>query len=187
MSAILVVLLAFLSRVVPVALHQQTWNLSLLGGCLLFFGSRIASGSPRRAALQIAGALAMLMAADYWITVYGYAYPFHVSSYLLTWAWYAGVCVLGMKFLQKVTVLRVAAGAIAAPTSFFLISNFAVWMGGMYAHTLAGLAQCYVAGIPFYRNDLASTALTAAALFGLPVLAARLAGSFESTKNDLPA
>jgi hypothetical protein len=58
-------------------------------------------------------------------------------------------------------------------------------MDGMYTHTLAGLGQSYVAGIPFYRNDLASTALTVVALFGLPAVAARLANSFDSTRNDL--
>lgn len=187
MSVIFVLVLAVLSRVVPAALHQQSWNFSLLGGCLLFLGSRMGSGSPRRAAMQIAGVLAALMATDYWLTVYGYGYPFHASSYLLTWAWYAGICVMSMGLLRKVTALRVAAGAIATPTSFFLISNFAVWMGGMYTHTLAGLGQSYVAGIPFYRNDLASTTLTAVALFGLPAVARRLANSFDSAGSDLAA
>ena len=65
-----------------------------------------------------------------------------------------------------------------------------VWTAGslaMYPHSLAGLSACYVAGIPFYRNDLVSTALTAGALFGLPVLAARIADSLRAARcNDLP-
>jgi hypothetical protein len=57
----------------------------------------------------------------------------------------------------------------------------------MYPHSLAGLAACYLAGLPFYRNDLVSTALTVGALFGLPVLAARIVESFRATpRNDLP-
>jgi hypothetical protein len=187
MSAVIVLLLAVLSRALPVAFHQQSWNFSLLGGSLLFLGSRMASDSPRRAAWKLAGMLAVLMATDYAITVYGYHFPFHVSGYLITWGWYAGVIVASMGLFRKLTAVRVAAGAVATPTSFFLLSNFAVWMGGMYAHTFAGLTQCYTLALPFYRNDLVSTALTATALFGLPAIAARLVDSFHSANNNVAA
>jgi hypothetical protein len=40
----------------------------------------------------------------------------------------------------------------------------------MYPHTLAGLMTCYAAGLPFYRNDLLSTAIVAGLAFGVPVL-----------------
>jgi hypothetical protein len=41
-------------------------------------------------------------------------------------------------------------------TAFFVVTNFAVWASkSLYEPTLAGLAQCYVAGIPFYRWMLA--------------------------------
>jgi hypothetical protein len=40
----------------------------------------------------------------------------------------------------------------------------------MYAHSAVGLANCYLAGLPFYANDLMSTALVAGVLFGLPAL-----------------
>jgi len=57
----------------------------------------------------------------------------------------------------------------------------------MYPHSLAGLGACYAAGLPFYRNDLASTALTAGALFGLPVLAARIVDSLRAARSaNLP-
>ena len=96
--------------------------------------------------------------------------------------------VLGMGLLQKPSVLRVGAGVLASATSFFLLSNFMVWagsgIGAMYPHTLAGLGACLTAGIPFYRNDLASTAITAGALFGLPVLAAKIAESLHATSNQ---
>jgi hypothetical protein len=57
----------------------------------------------------------------------------------------------------------------------------------MYPHSLAGLVACYVAAIPFYANDVMSTAITAGALFGLPVLAANIAESLrESQDKHLP-
>lgn len=187
MSIALVLLLAVLSRVLPHAFHQVGWNFSVLGGGLLFLGSRMCSDAVRSAAWKLAGTMTVLMATDYYLTVYAYGYPFHVANYLVTWAWYAAVCLFGMRLFSKVTALRVAAGALAAPTSFFLISNFEVWKASsMYAHTLSGLGACYAAAVPFYRNDLVSTAITAGALFGLPVLAARIAESLHST-GDLAA
>ena len=52
------------------------------------------------------------------------------------------------------------AGTIAAPTVFFLISNFMVWAGSIeavYAKSFSGLMTCYEAGLPFYRNSLVAT------------------------------
>jgi hypothetical protein len=44
---------------------------------------------------------------------------------------------------------------VAAPVAFFLISNLGVWANGtMYPRTLAGLAECYVAALPFFRGTL---------------------------------
>ncbi|HET6559649.1 MAG TPA: DUF6580 family putative transport protein, partial [Prolixibacteraceae bacterium] len=52
-----------------------------------------------------------------------------------------------------------AIGAVAAPTIFFLLSNFMVWSGqyGAYPANFSGLMTCYEAGLPFYRNSLVST------------------------------
>jgi hypothetical protein len=44
----------------------------------------------------------------------------------------------------------------------------------MYPHTLGGLATCYMAAVPFYGNDLLSTALVAGLAFGVPVLVRRM-------------
>lgn len=186
MPAFLVLLLAIASRILPHAMfHEVSWNFTMLGGSLLFFGSRMASNSPRLAGAKLAAAMVALIATDYYLTVYGYGFPFHASAYLVTWVWYIALCLLGMGLLQKASILRVATGAIAAPTSFFLISNFEVWARStMYPHTAAGLGTCYVAGLPFYRNDIVSTAITAGALFGLPALASRLAESFRGAHGN---
>jgi hypothetical protein len=188
MLAYLVLLVAVLSRILPHAFHAVSWNFTALGGGLLFFGSRM--GSSKRAAWMLPSAVAVLMATDYYLTVFAFGYPFQIREYAVTWLWYAIVCLLGMGMLQMPTALRVVAGVLATSTSFFLLSNFMVWFGGsmsMYPHSFAGLAACYIAGLPFYRNDLVSTALTAGALFGLPVLAARIAESFHTShRNDHP-
>jgi hypothetical protein len=189
MFAYLVLLLAVLSRILPHAFHSDALNFTAIGGGLLFFGSRMSKDTGKwtaAVAAKLASALLVLMAADYYLTVRVYQYPFELRGYAVTWVWYAAVCLFGMGLLRKPGVLRVAGGALATSTSFFLISNFMVWAAGtMYPRTLAGLGACYTAGIPFYRNDLASTVITASAVFGLPVLAANIAESLHA-QNDLP-
>jgi hypothetical protein len=199
MPAYLALLLAVLSRILPHAFHAVSWNFTAVGGALLFFGSQLgadkthapqtsARGLTWSTAARLVSAVAVLMATDYYLTVYAYQYPFHVAGYVVTWLWYAAVCLLGMGLLIKPSVLRVIAGVLASSTSFFLLSNLAVWAGSaMYPHTLAGLEACYIAAIPFYRNDLVSTAITAGALFGLPVLAAKIVDALHTaSSNDLP-
>jgi hypothetical protein len=168
MLAIIVLLLAALSRLIPHANHAVAFNFTAVGAGLLFFGSR-------RPRWQTTFAVAVMALMDVYLTTQVYHYPFHVSGYLVTWAWYAAVCLTGSVLLRKVTALRVVAGVLASATSFFLLSNFVVWVGsGMYTHNASGLAGCYMAGLPFYGNDLLSTALVSAVLFGLPALAAKM-------------
>jgi hypothetical protein len=121
--------------------------------------------------------LAALMATDYLLTVFTYHYSFQWQAYVTTWVWYMAVMVLGQTLLHsRITFLRVSAGVLLAPTMFFVVSNYAVWMGGdMYPPTLTGLMTCYAAAIPFYRNDLISTAVVAGLAFGVPVLVRRMA------------
>jgi hypothetical protein len=178
MITYLVLLLAALTRLVPHAMHGVGLNFTAVGAGLLFFGAR-------RPRWQSAIAVAVMALTDIYLTTVVFGLQFHAGSYLITWAWYAAVCLVGSALLRKATVLRVAAGVLASATGFFLISNFTVWASGQvtYPHNVHGLALCFVAGLPFYMNDLASTALTAGALFGLPVLAARMAESMRSIQS----
>jgi hypothetical protein len=178
MSAYLALLLAVLSRILPHAFHATSLNITAVGGSLLFFGAR-------RSRWQAVIAMLALAATDYYLTVYAYGFPFHVSAYLATWAWYGAICLLGSGLLAKrATALRVTAGVLASATSFFLLSNFMVWAGsGMYPRTAAGLGECYVAAIPFYANDLISTAVVAGAFFGLPALARNIAQAMRDVQD----
>jgi len=127
-------------------------------------------------------AVAALAATDYWLTVYAYGYPFHLTSYLPTWAWYGAVCLAASAALhRRHGAVRVGVAALASSTSFFLLSNGMVWLrGNMYPHTASGLGASYVAGLPFYRNDLASTLLFSAVFFALPWAAASLSAAARS-------
>jgi hypothetical protein len=168
MAAFLLIAVAVLSRIVP---HPGWLNFTAVGGALLYFGAR-------RPLRQMWIPLAAFAATDYYLTVFFYSYPFHLSAYLVTWAWYAAVIVLGYFLLAKKTsVSRVGAGVLIAPTSFFLITNFAAWaaMPQLYPRSLSGLELSYMAGLPFYRNDVLSTTIVAGLAFGLPAVAHILA------------
>ncbi len=166
MPAYLLLLAAVLSRLMP---HPDWLNFTAVGGALLYFGAR-------RSWREMLAPLAALMATDYLLTVYTYHYSFHWQAYVTTWAWYLAVMALGQILLHtRTTFLRVAAGVVLGPTSFFVVSNYAVWVGGdMYPHNVSGLMACYAAALPFYRNDLLSTAIVAGLAFGVPVLVRRL-------------
>jgi hypothetical protein len=168
MPAYLLLLVAVLSRLLP---HAGWLNFTAMGGALLYFGAR-------RSWREMLAPLTVLIATDYYLTVHAYHYSFQWQAYLPTWAWYGMVMVLGQILLRaRTTFVRVAAGALLGPTSFFLVSNYAVWASGwMYPRTLGGLGACFVAALPFYRNDLISTAIVAGVAFGVPVLVRRLNG-----------
>jgi hypothetical protein len=165
MAAYLLLVLAVLSRVVPF----PGMNFTAVGAGLLYFGAR-------RPLREMALPLLALMGTDFYLTIFAYHYPWHTSAYLVTWAWYAGVIILGRILLRKqTTVARILSAPVLASTSFFLISNYAVWVGSvMYPHTLAGLGTCYAAALPFYRNDLLATTLITVVAFGAPVLLTRM-------------
>ncbi|HWB28816.1 MAG TPA: DUF6580 family putative transport protein [Chitinophagaceae bacterium] len=69
---------------------------------------------------------------------------------------------VGMLF-RKAKTAGVFIAAFAGPTLFYIISNYITWavswqaMG--YTHDMPGLMNCYVQGLPFYRNSLISTVI----------------------------
>jgi hypothetical protein len=166
MIAYLLLLLAVLTRVLP---HAGWLNFTAVGGMLLYFGAR-------RSWREMLIPVTVLMATDYYLTVYAYHYAFSWVMYLPTWAWYAMAMGLGRILLSaRSNFVRVAAATMLGPTSFFVASNYAVWAAGdMYPKTLGGLGACFAAAIPFYRNDLVSTALVLGVAFGVPAMVRRL-------------
>jgi hypothetical protein len=173
MPAYLLIVVAILSRLLLAAFPHPDWfSFTAVGGALLYFGAR-------RGWREMLAPLAALMATDYLLTTQVYSYPFRWEGYVTTWAWYLMAMALGWILLHaRTTFIRVAAGVLLGPTSFFIVSDYAVWAGSnMYPHTITGLRDCYIAALPFYRNDLLSTGIVAALAFGAPVLVRRLKGA----------
>jgi len=158
-------MLAYLFVVLSVALRFVSLPVAFtsVAASLLFFGAR----QPRR---RMWIQLALLVAADVVLTKLVYAYPLS-ADHLVTWAWYAAVLLLGGKLKDNTGALRVGGAALAASVSFFLVSNLAVWaVWEMYPKTLAGLAACYLAALPFFRHSLAGDLFFTAVFFSLGAL-----------------
>lgn len=99
-------------------------------------------------------------------SIYGF-YQGQALNYIL----FAGLTIFGF-FIKNLNVKRIALASIAAPTAYFLASNFFVWassspLAGLgRPKTFAGLMMCYADGLPFYPWSVASTFVFSALLFG---------------------
>ena len=78
--------------------------------------------------------------------------------------------------IKKIKVLNVLAAALAAPTIFFILSNFVVWAGWQGTRglnrpkTFEGLLLCYTDALPFYPNSVYACIFFSAVFFGTYVL-----------------
>ena len=96
------------------------------------------------------------------------SYQGFYKGQLLNYALIAMLTVVGF-FINHRKVSNIIGGMIAAPTLYFILSNFAVWVSGGGLHrpkTTAGLLQCYGDAIPFYGSSLLTMAVFGTVLFG---------------------
>lgn len=92
-------------------------------------------------------------------------------NYLL----FAGVTCFGF-LIKKGRIGNIIVASLAAPTTYFLISNFLVWVsdrgyGLNRPKTFNGLLLTYGDALPFYRNSVIATVVFASVLFGTYYLA----------------
>ena len=91
---------------------------------------------------------------------------------------------VGGRDVMRVSNPQISFSALAGPSAFFVISNFGVWLAGhLYPATWEGLAACYVAALPFYRNSLVSTVVYTTLLFGANEIYQRKHVGIETTAN----
>jgi len=143
------VVLGACARLLP-----HPWNFTPLIAIGLFAGSQA-----RFAATGVLATLSALALSD---AVMGFYSGF--------WYAYGAMLIpvlLGRLIRNRDGALAIVAAGLGSSISFFLITNFMVWATStLYPHTMAGLATCFAAGVPFYRNQLLGDAFYIAALFG---------------------
>jgi hypothetical protein len=170
MLAYLFIVVALLFRWLNVSgLPIHLLNFTPVAAALLFFGAR----QPRTRIWIPVGLLAI---SDVLLNFH-YGYKF-TADFFVTIAWYAAIALLGNALLHKDSKpLRIGAASLMASVSFFLISNFMVWVvWDMYRKSFGGLMACYAAGLPFFRNTVTGDLVFSAAFFGAAYLLKAHAG-----------
>lgn len=77
--------------------------------------------------------------------------------------------ILGLWLKKHKTVPNIIGASLIGSVAFFLITNLAVWAVpfSFYPHTLQGLLQSYMMGLPFFRNTLMGDLFYTGTMFGL--------------------
>lgn len=74
---------------------------------------------------------------------------------------------IGRYGIKKISAGSVLFGSVSAAMAFFLVTNLGAWLANpVYPQTPAGLLTAYTAGLPFLLNQILSTILFGAILFG---------------------
>jgi hypothetical protein len=143
-------------------------NATPVAALALFGGAYFAS---KRAAIAVPLAAMVLSDLVLGVVQYGTA-MFRLIPYV--YACFVATACLGMWVGPRPSPRRIAAAALASSVLFFLVTNFGDWLTGtFYPLTWDGLAACYVAALPFFRNTLAGDAVCTVVLFGGFALAER--------------
>ena len=81
---------------------------------------------------------------------------FH-NTILFTWG---SVFIIGLfaKYFLRNISSRIT-GTVVSVIIFFIITNFGVWLTGLYSFDFEGLISCYMLALPFLGNTLVSTIL----------------------------
>lgn len=160
-----IIVLAALARLVP---HPP--NVTPIAAMALFGGAYSAN---RRVAfvLPIAAMLLSDLVLGYFL--YGRTLLF---SQPVVYACILATVTIGTLVKDRRSPLQVGSATLVSTILFYVVTNFAVWAGShLYPHTGAGLAYCYLAALPFFRNSLiGDTAFTALLFGGFALLEMRL-------------
>ncbi len=143
------VILGACARLVP-----HPWNFTPIMAIGLFAGSQ-----GRKTSTGVLATLSALVLSDAVLGFYpGFWYVYGAALI---------PALLGRLIRNRGGVGVVAAAAFASSFSFFLITNFMFWATDrLYPLTIGGLSECYLAGIPFYRNQVLGDAVYTVAIFG---------------------
>ena len=136
----------------------------------------------RNAMLPVFGVISVMVLSDMVLGVY--SWPLMISVYVSL----ALAIVLGRKIRQRQGAelrgwwwpISFFGASLAMSTVFYLLTNGVVWIiggEGFYPMTLAGLIECYVAAVPFYRATMVSDLVFTSVFVGSYALAIRFSDS----------
>jgi len=161
--------LAVLHRLVPYLFDlgpeaRFAWNFAPVGALGLFAGARW------RSPLALLAPAAVMLVSNLlmwpFLAAKGYS-PFDWGTPIIFLS-FTAYALIG-RSMSRSSAAWVTAAPFVGALQFFLVTNFAVWLGGdgaLYAKNLAGLTQCYVAGLPFFPNTLGGDLAFSVLFFG---------------------
>lgn len=146
----IIVLVAAISRLVP---HAP--NFTPIAAIALFGGANF---NNRWAAFLVP--LSAMFLSDLFIGFYG-------INMMAVYISFALIALIGMFISSNQSIGSVLTAVISSSLLFFVITNFAVWLGNpVYPQNFTGLTECYFAAIPFYKNSLIGDLFYSTILFG---------------------
>ena len=148
-SALLLIVVAAFSRLIP---HPA--NFTAVAAIALFGGVYL----DRKIAFVVP--VVAMFVSDYVIGFYGGMFWVYGS--------FALIGLIGLWLKNHKTPMAILGGTLAGSIIFFFVTNFGEWLmpTSIYAHTWAGLVECFVMAIPFFRNTVSGDLLFVTAMFG---------------------
>ena len=164
--ALILTVVGVLSRLLP---HPP--NFAPVDSVSLFAGARLSAWQAYLVPLAIMTITDPILALYYGVHPFTRWQLFTYSSLL--------ICVwIGRRVRSTQSYWRIGTAAVACSVVFFAITNFGVWAtSSQFSATSAGLFQCYVFALPFYKWTLASDLFYTAVLFSLHAWLSRLAAA----------
>ncbi len=118
--------------------------------------------------------------SDLIIGMHGYMFAVYISFFLTVF--------LGTRISKNPRFANVLGTSVASSLLFFIITNFAVWLGSpFYAQSFAGLITCYSAGLPFFNDGSLGISFLMNGLIGDLFFNGIFFGAFYLASRRIPA
>ena len=150
-----ITLLAIIVGVVLFRFMPHPPNVSPIAAMALFGGAYF---TDRRLAFVLP--FAALVISDIFIGLH--------DTLLYVYAAFALTVMIGFVLRSRTGVTMLVVATVGSTLLFYLVTNFGVWFAGGhgYAMDAGGLAQAYIAGLPFLQNSMLGNLFFVALLFG---------------------
>lgn len=171
-AAVLITIVSAIYRVSPLREYgfAPQWAIAIFSGFLFSNNKKWAFALPLLS-MFLSDAIYEVLFSMKLTNIQGFYGKGQIVNYVL----FALITCVGF-FIKQFNTVKITAAAIAAPTLFFLLSNFDVWVtntGYLRAKTLGGLMECYADGLPFYKTSIYGTLIFSVVLFGSYYLIAK--------------
>lgn len=133
------------------------------------------AGATLPPALAFSVPLAVMMVSDFFIGLH--------SLYLLVWVCFMGVVFLGVWASKYPGLVRTLIAAVSGSVLFFVLTNLGVFFfDALYPRTWAGLVECFVMAIPFFKNSFIGDLVYTTVFFSLYLAAQWSHHLFQKSK-----